>query len=438
MPFAQRLAWIAAVRTGLLAALFLAVVLVNVRRPSLLSFTVVVGLWAVGIAFVLSASYAWFLRRGKSLRRLAVVQLVSDQALWTVLVYLSGGVTSGATSFYGVTSFFGALLIGFRGAALAGVTGVVFFLLLSLALLSGQLPPPLDQPAEIYLVSPEEALYSVGLNALVLVIVALLAGNLAERLRAAGGRAVRAEARAEQAEREAALGRLAAGLAHEIRNPLGAISGSSRLLSANPELSGEDRELCDIIARESARLEQLVSDMLNLTRRQRPELQAVDAGLVADDVVRLSQHTGRGHSDVKLSCRADPGVLVWADADMLRQVIWNLVRNAVEASHPGQTVEVKVLAAQGRALLTVLDRGSGLEAEAKERLFDPFFTTRSHGTGIGLAVVGRIVADHQWSIAVDDTPGGGATFCVQLGELAAPGSTAPQREPWTLFPKGPG
>src|SRR5690606_13756253 len=154
-------------------------------------------------------------------------------------------------------------------------------------------------------------------NILVLVIVALLAGSLAERLRATGGRVLRAEAHAQQAEREAALGRLAAGLAHEIRNPLGAIAGSVRLLASNPDLTGEDRELCEIVGRESQRLEQLVSDMLDLAKPRKPTLAIVDVPALGQDVAMLSAHSGRGVADVQVACQADESVFVRADAAML-------------------------------------------------------------------------------------------------------------------------
>src|SRR5687768_17217370 len=183
---------------------------------------------------------------GRALPLLGDAQLVLDQAAWTVVAYLTGGAVSGAVSFYGLSCLVGAALSGSRGAAVAAASGIASYSTLVLLLASGVLAPPPDQVDLIYRLSPDEVRYHLALNALVLVVVALLAGTLAERLRWTGGELVLATQRADQAERMASLGRLAAGLAHEIRNPLGSIAGSIQLLRTASALGEEDRQLCDI------------------------------------------------------------------------------------------------------------------------------------------------------------------------------------------------
>lgn len=438
LSLARRLSWATAARLVLIASLFAVTVSFNVRAGfDLSTFTVRVALLTVGVAFALSAIYGWFLREGLHLQRLVTAQLVLDQAIWSVVVYLSGGVTSGATSFYGISCLLGAILAGFRGATTAALAAGTFYYALVVLLVSGILPPPPDQPAAAYMVTPLELVYSVVVTALMLVVVTLLAGSLTERLKTAGGQLVRAEARANQAEREALLGRLAAALAHEIRNPLGSISGCIRLLSANQELTHEDRQLCDIVEREARRLDDLVSDMLNLANPRRPILAVVDVAAVAKDVVSLARLSGRGAGDVEVRFEGVSSLLVLADTDMVRQLLWNLVRNAVQASQAQAAVTVRVLDEDQRARVEVIDRGVGIDDEAKPHLFDAFFTTRSHGTGIGLAVVKRIADDHGWTLAVHDTVPQGATFCVELGQVSsAPvGSPPPSlKGRWTLSP----
>lgn len=435
----RRFTWATAARLVLLTSLLVVILAVNVRgKLTLDSYTVQVASVTLLVAFALSGLYAWFLRQGKYLETLVNVQLVLDQAIWTVAVYLSGGVTSGAASFYGISCLFGAVLAGFRGAALAAFSAAGFYIILVVLLLSGLLAPPPDQPAMAYRTSMDDVVYGGVVNLLVLVVVALLAGNLTERLRATGGELLRAEARAEQAEREANLGRLAAGLAHEIRNPLGSISGSIRILATNPLLDEDDQKLCEIIDAEASRLNDLVSDMLNLAKPQKPERVVVDLSRIASEVVELASHTGRGAEDVSIEFRGECQLCVSADGAMLRQMLWNLVRNAVQASTPFERVVVEVGRSGERGCVRVIDQGAGIDEEAKLRLFDAFFTTRSQGTGIGLAVVKRIVDDHGWRIEVEDTPSGGAAFVVQLGELEAQPvgtSTAPKPERWTLFPR---
>jgi signal transduction histidine kinase len=132
--------------------------------------------------------------------------------------------------------------------------------------------------------------------------------------------------------------------------------------------------------------------------------------------VALASRSGRAVSDVKIVFAGPDSLCVRADAGQLRQLIWNLVRNAVQASTAGGAVGVRVEEGAGRVALVVEDDGIGIDAEAKERLFDAFFSTRSHGTGIGLAVVKRIADDHGFSITVESESGSGARFRVELGE----------------------
>jgi two-component system, NtrC family, sensor histidine kinase HydH len=429
-----RFAWASGLRIGLLAVVLGVVMLVSVNDPGALSYSVQLVIAVLAGAFALSAVYAWFSKARRYLRVLVPTQLILDQVIWTVVSYLSGGVSSGATSFYGVTCFIGALLGGFRGALVAAVAAVVCYGALAVGLATGILVIPPDQPASAYALSPRDFATSGVATLLMLVTVVLLAGTLAERLRTTGGQLLRAEARADRAEREAALGRLAAGLAHEIRNPLGAISGSVALMSTGHDVSEEQRELQGIILRETERLNDLLSDMLDLANPREPQRSRVALGPVIREVVQLAQHSGRGGTDVAVEAQIDADPDCHADDGMLRQMLWNLVRNAVQASKPGSRVTVVVHLIDDEVCVDVIDHGGGLSEDAKGQIFDPFYTTRFKGTGIGLAVVKRIADQHEFAISVFDTPGSGATFRVNMGQPMTGGPEETARS-WTLFPK---
>ena len=247
----------------------------------------------------------------------------------------------------------------------------------------------------------------------------LLAGTLADRLRWTGGELIAATQRADQAERMAALGRLAAGLAHEIRNPLGSIAGSVQLLRSGKGLDEEDRQLCEIIQRETNRLNDLVTDMVDLSKQRKPDLRLVDAAMVAREVVALAGKSGRSLSDVAVAFFSDgKPALVRADNAQLRQLVWNLVRNAVQASGAGAEVRVSVAVGAEGVELSVVDQGVGIDEAQMPRLFDAFFTTRSQGSGVGLAVVKRIADEHGFLIHVKSEAGQGATFRVLMGPAA--------------------
>ena len=239
-----------------------------------------------------------------------------------------------------------------------------------------------------------------------------------------------------QRERLAAVGELAAGVAHEVRNPLAAISGCVEILrAANRERSGdlEQERLMSVVLREIERLDALITDFLLFARPAAPKLEAVALTPLFAEIAEMCRAACPSGVRVQVEVAdADP-LLVQADAMQLRQVVWNLVRNAVQAV--GERGEIRLSArAAPNALpqggdaeprsepasrrnaveISVADDGQGVEPEALERVFDPFFTTKASGTGLGLATVHRIVTAHGGSIEVQSTIGAGARFCVLL------------------------
>ena len=415
---AVRLTWLTALRLLVLTIFLVVTAAMYLGGFKLGGFSSNVGLTTVAAAYGVAGVYAAFLRSKRALPMIARAQLVTDQITWTALVYITGGATSGATSLYGLTCLTGAILLGLRGAAVAAVAGTAMYGTLCAGFTLHLVPVPRDQPLDAYLTRWSDLRYPLFVNVLAIVVVTLLASYLAERLRATGGRLVQATARAKQAERLAALGRLAAGLAHEIRNPLGSIAGSIELLRTGGNLSEEDRKLCEIIEREAARLNDLVGDMLELSKPRIPTREPMDLAATVREVVVLAGRSGRG-VDVEVRYEGPQGAVVVADPAQMRQVAWNLVRNAIQASSAGAAVVVALRREPGRGYaFEVRDEGQGIPAEARERLFDAFFTTRSHGMGIGLAVVKRIVDDHGFEVEVESEQGQGTTFRVSIPESA--------------------
>ncbi len=412
--FAVRLAWLTGVRLFVLTLVLVVTTTIYLGDYETHAYSSKFALLTVAAAYGLTGLYAAALRIGRGLELVALVQILLDHIVWSSIVYVSGGVSSGATSLYGLTCLSGAVLLGLRGALLALLSGALSYVALSCAFIYGYVQPPADQPLDVYAVHWNEAAFPLVLNLLAMTTVTLLSSYLAERLREADVRLMAATARAEQAERLAALGQLAAGLAHEIRNPLGAISASIELLRTGPNLADEDRELCSIIEREASRMNDLIGNMMDLARPRVPNKEPMDLASVARDVARLTATSGRG-SDVIVRCEGQNDVRIVADIAQMRQVVWNLVRNAIQASSPGSEVVLRWSKnANASVTFEVHDNGVGIDLEARERLFDAFFTTRSKGMGIGLAVVKRILDDHGFAVTVDSTEGKGTTFSIVI------------------------
>ncbi|GEJ55665.1 ATP-binding protein [Anaeromyxobacter diazotrophicus] len=225
----------------------------------------------------------------------------------------------------------------------------------------------------------------------------------------------------QRSERLADLGRVAAGLAHELRNPLASMAGSVELLRASSGLTSGDARLMDIVLREAARLEQLVAAFLAFSRPSPPRREPVDlAHAVAETLEVFAHDPAAGR--VRLERELEPATAS-CDAGQLRQVLWNLLANAAHAAgqrEGGGTVRVRCAAEGERARLEVEDDGPGISAADLPHLFTPFFTTREGGTGLGLATVQRIVDAHGGAVGVDSVPGQGTRFTVRLPAAARP------------------
>ena len=265
---------------------------------------------------------------------------------------------------------------------------------------------------EITAVRPDSAVRNLGISAAPL---SDSAGNIVGRvlhfqdlteLR-------RMQIKVERAERLAGIGRLAAGIAHEIRNPLASISGSMEMLKTSPGADADSRQLMDIAVREVDRLNRLITDLLEYARPRTEERQRVDLGELVSEIARAFQQERR--PGVALSLQIDPDVSMEAASGQLRQVVWNLVRNAAEAMPAGGEIRVRVTKeGGGHPLLIISDTGAGIPKAHLERIFEPFYSTKVSGSGLGLATVARIVDDHRGHIDVDSDPGRGTTFTVRF------------------------
>ena len=228
------------------------------------------------------------------------------------------------------------------------------------------------------------------------------------------------EERVQRSERLADIGRVAAGLAHELRNPVAAMSGSIELLRGGLELAPEEERLMDIVTREATRLNALVTRFLEYARPTVPRRAQTDLARLASDTLEVFANDPAAASIriqrdlVAASCKCDP--------DLIRQVLWNLLANAAQAASWNQAesggkgcVTVRTgRDADGWARLEVEDDGAGIPAQDLPRLFTPFFTTKERGSGLGLATVQRIVDAHRGTVVAGNAGSGGARFAVRL------------------------
>jgi signal transduction histidine kinase len=215
--------------------------------------------------------------------------------------------------------------------------------------------------------------------------------------------------------RMAAIGQIAAAVAHEIRNPLSALSTCVQLLRRDLPAGSEDAELIQIIQTESRRLNEIVSDFLTFGRPRPPRWEAVAMADVIQEAIALLQRDPRCSPAIAFDLMFDPTLpTVAADRDQLHQVFWNLCLNAVQAMGPEGKLRVETRQADGRAVIRIEDTGPGIPAAVRSRIFDPFYTTKAGGVGLGLAIVRRIVEDHGGDIAVESSQERGTCFTLTV------------------------
>ncbi len=228
------------------------------------------------------------------------------------------------------------------------------------------------------------------------------------------------EEQVRRQERLATVGSLAAGIAHEIRNPLASLSGSIQVLKKDLQLADDHGRLMDIVVRETDRLNAIITEFLEYARPLASKPERVALGTLIQDTVLLIKNSRDFHEGITIDCTVNSDIVIAGDPQRLRQVFWNLLINACQALRAAG--KIKITASKqlddstGREWTEILvsDTGPGISPELRSKIFDPFYTTKNGGTGLGLAIAFRILEDHGGTIAVETGPDNGASFKIRL------------------------
>jgi two-component system sensor histidine kinase PilS (NtrC family) len=385
-------------------------------------YTVLVNVFWFFIVAVLGGYLAGSLRRAGARLELASSQLADLQAFQQhIIESLTSGLATTGTD---------GRVLSFNAAAeaITGQTGMVIGRPIADVL---QLPPPFQAALDTRLTESKDrrldldfaytrsdgTRIELGLSAAPLITRDGPSGFLFTFQDVTTSRRLEREARRQQ--RLAAVGEMAAGIAHEIRNPLASMSGSIQILRQELTLSDEQAQLMDIVLRESERLNDIITSFLAYARPQRRTARPIDLRDVVRDTVillRNSPELGQRHQ-VELDVPADP-VSYEADEGQMRQIVWNLATNGLRAMPTGGCLRLGARhmpeAAGGGVSLSVEDQGVGMDQAELDGMFQPFRGSFSKGAGLGLAIVHRIASDYDGSIRVTSQPGAGTTVEVRL------------------------
>lgn len=365
-------------------------------------------------AYLLSALYLILYQWGKYYTFQAGLQIFFDLLFITVLVYLSGGLRGTFYFLYIFAVIAASIIISNRAAFYTAAASSVFFGILVDGLYLGIIPyfSP-EQPQNFSL---SFVLYNIFIAWGAFFLVAFLTNYLMESLRKARRQLDFAQKELEIKKRLALAGEFSAQLAHEVRNPLAAISGSVQLIHDTLDLSEKEKKLMDTVVRESKRVSDSIEQFLNLASPGKQTFTMVDlSDMMQETLILLKRGGGLDGKYRVMGNYNTTHVHYYANPEQFKQVFWNLVKNGLKAMPEGGTLTIDFVENKKDELnLIFSDTGIGMNKEEKTRLFEPFYSGFQNGSGIGLAVVQRIVDDYNGKIKVSSEPGEGTTLTIIL------------------------
>lgn len=365
---------------------------------------------AYGLSVVYLILYAW----GKHLSTQAYIQIVFDLLLITVLVYLSGGLRGNFYFLYIFEIIGASMVLNPRATYITAALSSVFFGLLVDGLYFGIIP---------YFDLGRRSGLSLGavLNNILIAwgsffLVAFLMNKLTGSLTRTRSALKQAQKELEVKKHLALAGEFSAQLAHEIRNPLAAISGSVQVLRDELHPSGDQKQLMDIVIDESKRISLSIEQFLNLASPGTQTFSNIDLSGLLSETIILLQRGGVLDDRYRLegnyrSVRA----AYYANRNQFKQIFWNLIKNGIKAMPEGGTLTIDLFRDKTMGLhISVSDTGVGMGPEDKARLFEPFYSKFEDGKGIGMAIVKRIVDDYNGRIEVASQPDKGSSISIIL------------------------
>jgi two-component system sensor histidine kinase PilS (NtrC family) len=252
-------------------------------------------------------------------------------------------------------------------------------------------------------------------------VVAFLGSLLSEQTRKTKEELRTMEGHVRRVEKMAAIGEMAAGLAHEIKNPLAALTGSIQLLKEDMRYDPDHARLMQIILREADRLSSLASNFLFYARPPAGKVEPIDLSRALLEIAELFEIDGSDNGRVKTTKNVSSDVWISMDPGHLHQIMWNLLLNAAEAIDGEGQIGVEMFPAKNKyACVQIADNGCGITPETLKTIFDPFFTTKPNGTGLGLSIVHRILEAYDAWLNVDSQLNKGTTVTLHFKQIAPP------------------
>jgi two-component system sensor histidine kinase HydH len=404
---------------GIIVTLLLLLALA-IEYSASFSFSFIPFIKIILAAYGLSAAYFLFYYWGKYLAVQAYVQVIGDLLLITALVYATGGTASSAYFLYVFPIMGAALILSNRASYLTASLAAILFGGLVDGLYLGMLPRAGADPAAGMTLG--SVLYLIFVPWSAFFLIAFLTNSLAGRLRKARLALHEAERELLVRERLSEAGRISATLAHEIRNPLAAISGSVQVLKKELALNPEQRELMEIVLKESERVSHSLGQFLDFALPTKQVFSVISLADTLDETIKILK--GGGELNGRITVQGNflaSGLHYYGSQGQFKQVFWNIIKNAIRAMPEGGVLNIDFLGPRKHEIeLRFSDTGRGMTREAKAHLFEPFYSGFEGGRGLGLAVVRRIVDDYDGRIDVRSEVNQGTEVVITLPVRVSP------------------
>ena len=396
------------VATSLLVSAFIIQLSSPDSQPNLPFYYLIFG--AYGFSALFFGLYVW----GRGLVVQAYVQVVFDLLLITAFVYISGGIASSMYFLYLFPIIAAGLVVSGRAGFLAASLSAILFGLLVDGVYFGFIPAYRLEQAVKTPLGP--LLVTIFIAWGVFFVIAGLMSKLAGSLRKTREALRAAEKELIVRERLSEAGRVSASLAHEIRNPLAAISGSVQVLKKELALSDEQRDLMGIVIKESERVSHSLEQFLDFALPSKHVFSVISLTDILDETLKILR--GGGELDGKVEVTGNfrsADLHYYGNAGQFKQVFWNLIKNAVKAMPEGGRLRLDFLGPQRKEIrIVVADSGRGMTEEDKEHLFEPFYSGFENGRGLGMSIVRKIVDDYDGRIDVRSELNKGAEILITL------------------------
>jgi len=382
-------------------------------RSMIVLYGVIVGI------FLLSVYYALIFRYEKLNLLFPYVQIGIDTFIVTVIIFITGSFTSVFSFLYLVVIIYSSMIIFRRGSmVMATLCSIQYGILIDLEYYGVINPFFIKGSSTIAYYDWNIVLFKVVITMSACFAVAFLSGLLSEQVRRTKKELSVMEDRVKRVEKMAYMGEMAAGITHEVKNPLASLAGSIQILRKEIPYDPEHDKLMQIVLRETDRLNTLVSNFLLFARPPVGKIEKIELENALKETLKLFEKNQATSNRVSITIDLTPNIWVEMDPVHLRQVMWNLLLNASEAIEGEGLIKVKTYPQKlNYACVEVSDNGIGMTKKQIQSIFDPFFTTKPNGTGLGLSIVHSILESYNTWLDVVSKVGEGTKFTWKLNRI---------------------